>query len=194
MDTCQTIQQLSQEQWRATVKAATKVLSGEETDETVDLINQPVFNGIHSEQSVKDAYGIVCEVVLQALVQDRSNYRQVIMRTECRQLDMEQEKRFYQRLQVICDELDLVADKVVQHNKLLSSDIIPFSEIKDVEWRLDYNIRTSGACTAPAPIYLVKLKTEKNAKDLTFTCTLQQLQDFVGKLADAKRQVEKLVT
>eukprot|EP00516_Mucochytrium_quahogii_P013122 CAMPEP_0203805072 /NCGR_PEP_ID=MMETSP0100_2-20121128/13994_1 /ASSEMBLY_ACC=CAM_ASM_000210 /TAXON_ID=96639 /ORGANISM=" , Strain NY0313808BC1" /LENGTH=138 /DNA_ID=CAMNT_0050713475 /DNA_START=45 /DNA_END=461 /DNA_ORIENTATION=- len=138
MDTCQTIQQLSQEQWRATVKAATKVLSGEETDETVDLINQPVFNGIHSEQSVKDAYGIVCEVVLQALVQDRSNYRQVIMRTECRQLDMEQEKRFYQRL--------------------------------------------------------LKLKTEKNAKDLTFTCTLQQLQDFVGKLADAKRQVEKLVT
>uniref|UniRef100_A0A3Q3H2F9 COMM domain-containing protein 3 n=1 Tax=Labrus bergylta TaxID=56723 RepID=A0A3Q3H2F9_9LABR len=43
------------------------------------------------------------------------------------------------------------------------------------------------------PFYSISLNTENNGstEDINFTCTMEQLQDLVGKLKDAAKSVEK---
>ncbi|OXU28413.1 hypothetical protein TSAR_011333 [Trichomalopsis sarcophagae] len=66
--------------------------------------------------------------------------------------------------------------------------------IIDVDWRLDYCIKSSINSPAGVPIYNVSLSTIKhgNIENVKFTCTVQQLQDLVYKLKDAARHTEKL--
>ncbi|XP_016837723.1 COMM domain-containing protein 3 isoform X2 [Nasonia vitripennis] len=66
--------------------------------------------------------------------------------------------------------------------------------IIDVDWRLDYCIKSSINSPAGVPIYNVSLSTIKhgNIENVKFTCTVQQLQELVYKLKDAARHTEKL--
>ena len=67
--------------------------------------------------------------------------------------------------------------------------------IVDVDWRLDYYIKNNHLEKVNEPVYLVCLKTEvpesSEIKDVQFSCSLEQLQDFVGKLKDATKCLEK---
>ncbi|XP_041369030.1 COMM domain-containing protein 3-like [Gigantopelta aegis] len=68
--------------------------------------------------------------------------------------------------------------------------------IVDVDWRLDYYIKNNHLEKVNEPVYLVCLKTEvpesSEIKDIQFSCSLEQLQDFVGKLKDATKCLEKI--
>ncbi|KAG7317725.1 hypothetical protein KOW79_018760 [Hemibagrus wyckioides] len=80
--------------------------------------------------------------------------------------------------------------------KLLSSiDRCP-PHITDVSWRLDYCIKNSHVHKVNQPSYLISFNTEngKNngaSSELNFNCTLEQLQDLVGKMKDAAKSVER---
>jgi|TARA_B110000208_G_scaffold59501_1_gene77678 hypothetical protein len=69
-------------------------------------------------------------------------------------------------------------------------------QIVDSTWRLDYQLATSSTGRARVPVYLVKLSTlEKDGtpSEIEFTCTLHQLQDFLGKTKDACKQLERIL-
>lgn len=79
-----------------------------------------------------------------------------------------------------------------------------FPHIVDVDWRLDYFIRSSNMEKVNTPVYLLSLKTKttrelstessengRNNENINFTCTQEQLQDLLFKLKDAVKQVER---
>ncbi|KAJ7375769.1 COMM domain containing 3 [Desmophyllum pertusum] len=51
-----------------------------------------------------------------------------------------------------------------------------FPHVVDVDWRLDYYIKEVG---------------KAQGKDVQFSCSMEQLQDLVGKLKDACKSIEK---
>ncbi|XP_033841753.1 COMM domain-containing protein 3 [Periophthalmus magnuspinnatus] len=67
-------------------------------------------------------------------------------------------------------------------------------EINDVSWRLQYQIKSAQVDKVDEPFYLITLNTEKEAEsseDVNFSCTVEQLQDLVGKLKDAAKSLER---
>ncbi|NXA31917.1 COMD3 protein, partial [Eudromia elegans] len=67
--------------------------------------------------------------------------------------------------------------------------------ITDVSWRLEYQIKTNQLHKTYQPSYLVSLNVEKSDSeshpDVCFSCTMEQLQDLVGKLKDAAKSLER---
>ncbi|NXJ63035.1 COMD3 protein, partial [Rostratula benghalensis] len=67
--------------------------------------------------------------------------------------------------------------------------------ITDVSWRLDYQIKSNQLHKTYQPSYLVTLNVENSDSgshpDVSFTCTMEQLQDLVGKLKDAAKSLER---
>ncbi|KAM8730856.1 COMM domain-containing protein 3 [Acanthopagrus schlegelii] len=65
--------------------------------------------------------------------------------------------------------------------------------VNDVSWRLQYHMKNSQVDKVNEPVYLISLDTENegSSEDVNFTCTMEQLQDLVGKLKDAAKSVEK---
>ncbi|XP_072184230.1 uncharacterized protein [Excalfactoria chinensis] len=67
--------------------------------------------------------------------------------------------------------------------------------VTDVSWRLAYRIQTHELHRAYQPTYLLTLSTENSGvgsqTDLNFSCTMEQLQDLVGKLKDAAKSLER---
>jgi len=92
---------------------------------------------------------------------------------------------------------------VFQRNKeslrINISSITSFGRAKiiDVDWRLDYNIKSSQGEKVNQMSYLVNIHTQEPSdseiKIISFNCSLEQLQDLVGKLKDAVRCVEKQI-
>ncbi|KAM9023147.1 uncharacterized protein PRD47_002063 [Ara ararauna] len=68
--------------------------------------------------------------------------------------------------------------------------------ITDVSWRLEYQIKNNQLHKTYQPSYLVTLNVEENSDsgshpDVSFSCTMEQLQDLVGKLKDAAKSLER---
>ncbi|XP_051910863.1 polycomb complex protein BMI-1-A [Hippocampus zosterae] len=67
------------------------------------------------------------------------------------------------------------------------------AHITDVSWRLQYHVKNGVVDKVNEPFYLLSLNTQNKGspEDITFTCTMEQLQDMVGKLKDAAKSAEK---
>lgn len=65
-----------------------------------------------------------------------------------------------------------------------------------MEWRLDYGVRslTEGRVNAPRFLVTFKVRDTDTIRDIQFSCSLQEMQELVGKLRDANKQVERLMT
>ncbi|KAK9396233.1 COMM domain-containing protein 3 [Crotalus adamanteus] len=67
--------------------------------------------------------------------------------------------------------------------------------ITDICWRLEYQIKTNQLHKNYCPAYLMTLKVENNDsrshQDINFSCSMEQLQDLVGKLKDAAKSLER---
>ncbi|KAM9308121.1 COMM domain-containing protein 3 [Gastrophryne carolinensis] len=67
--------------------------------------------------------------------------------------------------------------------------------VSDVSWRLAYEIKTNQLYQTHRPSYLVNFSLEScdpsQAQDVTFNCSMEQLQDLVGKLKDAAKSLER---
>ncbi|XP_062983616.1 COMM domain-containing protein 3 [Elgaria multicarinata webbii] len=67
--------------------------------------------------------------------------------------------------------------------------------ITDVCWRLEYQIKTNQLHKNYCPAYLMTLNVENNDSrpqpDINFSCSMEQLQDLVGKLKDAAKSLER---
>ncbi|NXL70478.1 COMD3 protein, partial [Leptocoma aspasia] len=86
-----------------------------------------------------------------------------------------------------------------QHRELVT--VVSFSigrsplHITDVSWRLEYQIKNNQLHKTYQPSYLVTLNVENSDSgshpDVSFSCTMEQLQDLVGKLKDAAKSLER---
>ncbi|NXH22653.1 COMD3 protein, partial [Bucco capensis] len=67
--------------------------------------------------------------------------------------------------------------------------------ITDVSWRLQYQIKSNQLHKTYQPSYLVTFNVENGNSgshpDVSFSCTMEQLQDLVGKLKDAAKSLER---
>ncbi|XP_015462734.2 COMM domain-containing protein 3 isoform X1 [Astyanax mexicanus] len=80
-------------------------------------------------------------------------------------------------------------------NLLSSIDRCP-PHITDASWRLEYCIKNGHVHKVNQPSYLISFDVENGEREGTssevnFSCTLEQLQDLVGKLKDAAKSVER---
>jgi len=88
---------------------------------------------------------------------------------------------------------------------ILSTTSFHYPHITNIDWRLDYFIKSNAMEKVNTPIYMISLET-KEAQQLgmnsdssetgkmEFTCTLEQLQDLHIRLKDAAKQVERSAT
>uniref|UniRef100_A0A671MN97 COMM domain-containing protein 3 n=1 Tax=Sinocyclocheilus anshuiensis TaxID=1608454 RepID=A0A671MN97_9TELE len=74
----------------------------------------------------------------------------------------------------------------------LSIDTCP-PHVTDAEWRLEYCIKNSHVHKVNQPSYLISLNTERAgaSSEINFSCTMEQLQDLVGKMKDAAKSLER---
>ncbi|KAM3860417.1 COMM domain-containing protein 3 [Diretmus argenteus] len=65
--------------------------------------------------------------------------------------------------------------------------------INDASWRLEYNMKNGHVHKVNEPFYQISLSAEKDgsSEDINFSCTMEQLQDLVGKMKDAAKSLEK---
>ncbi|RLU16584.1 hypothetical protein DMN91_010652 [Ooceraea biroi] len=80
----------------------------------------------------------------------------------------------------------------IQTQLELTGDNVP--HIVDIDWRLHHCVKVSTCRSVSMPIYNIRLSLKKSSeiKYITFTCTIQQLQELVYKLKDIVRHVEKM--
>uniref|UniRef100_K3W8L5 COMM domain-containing protein 3 n=1 Tax=Globisporangium ultimum (strain ATCC 200006 / CBS 805.95 / DAOM BR144) TaxID=431595 RepID=K3W8L5_GLOUD len=72
-----------------------------------------------------------------------------------------------------------------------------FAHVVDVNWRLDYVLRSSTAGSIHEPLYFVQIKLQTPAgkiEDLEFTCSVEELRDLVYRIQEAVNEVEKLAS
>nr|XP_028709063.1 COMM domain-containing protein 3 isoform X1 [Macaca mulatta] len=88
----------------------------------------------------------------------------------------------------------------LQNNKnsleiLLGSIGRSLPHITDVSWRLEYQIKTNQLHKMHRPAYLVTLSIQNTDSpsypEISFSCSMEQLQDLVGKLKDASKSLER---
>ncbi|XP_026579085.1 COMM domain-containing protein 3-like isoform X1 [Pseudonaja textilis] len=67
--------------------------------------------------------------------------------------------------------------------------------VTDVCWRLEYQIKINQLHKNYCPAYLMTLRVEnidsRSHEDINFSCSMEQLQDLVGKLKDAAKSLER---
>merc|ERR1712130_348507 len=59
---------------------------------------------------------------------------------------------------------------------LLSKKTFGFPSLVDIDWRLDYVVKSSQVEKTNEPVYTLKLKTDQG-ESVTISCTTEQLQD-----------------
>ncbi|XP_076750603.1 COMM domain-containing protein 3 [Xylocopa sonorina] len=66
--------------------------------------------------------------------------------------------------------------------------------IVDIDWHLDYCVKLDTCNSLGVPLYHVRFSTKEyeTTSHVTFSCTIQQLQELVFKLKDAIRYSERL--
>uniref|UniRef100_A0A8C1U423 COMM domain-containing protein 3 n=1 Tax=Cyprinus carpio TaxID=7962 RepID=A0A8C1U423_CYPCA len=95
------------------------------------------------------------------------------------------------------ERVDTFYNSFQKHKKnleslLSSTDTCP-PHITDAEWRLEYCIKNSHVHKVNQPSYLISLNTERAgaSSEINFSCTMDQLQDLVGKMKDAAKSLER---
>ena len=87
-------------------------------------------------------------------------------------------------------------ERVEEIRLVLAGTTFHFPHIVDVDWRLDYHVKSTQLSKVNKPVWLINLKTFPNdstsLQDVNFTCNLQDIQDLLIRLKDAIKQVERI--
>ncbi|XP_014676378.1 PREDICTED: COMM domain-containing protein 3-like [Priapulus caudatus] len=135
--------------------------------------------------AVKRAYGSLLCLMLEAAKHDADESNIVAILEDCR---------------FSPDRLSSVTKSFLEHKAQIRTHLGGIGlyppHIVDVDWRLDYCIKDSNRDKVNEPVYLIDLKTQRSGEtelhDIQFSCTMEQLQDLVGKLKDATKSLEKI--
>lgn len=68
--------------------------------------------------------------------------------------------------------------------------------IVDLDWRLDYHIRSSASGMAHQPVFIVSAKlkdAQGRVRTQQFTCNTVQMEELLARVQDAAKQVDRVV-
>ncbi|KAI9991009.1 hypothetical protein PInf_018627 [Phytophthora infestans] len=84
--------------------------------------------------------------------------------------------------------------------RVLENTSFDFAHVVDVNWRLDYVLRSSSAGNVHEPLYFVQLKLQSprssgsGLQTVAFSCSVEELRSLVYRIQEAANEVEKLAT
>jgi hypothetical protein len=83
-------------------------------------------------------------------------------------------------------------DTLIQH--MLATGIA-LPEIVDIDWRLDYNVRSKQGGRENKALYFVSLKVKDRGlvRSIDLVANQEELQDMFNKVRDAVKQVERVL-
>lgn len=69
-------------------------------------------------------------------------------------------------------------------------------QIVDIDWRLDYNLRSKLGGREAKPLYFVSLKVKDRGitRNVDMVANQEELQDLFNKVRDAVKQIERLLS
>jgi len=69
-------------------------------------------------------------------------------------------------------------------------------QLVDVDWRLDYHVRSKLGGKENKPIYFLVLKVREHGliRDIQMVASLEDIQDLAGKVKEALKQVDRVLT
>lgn len=73
---------------------------------------------------------------------------------------------------------------------------VGLDRIVDLDWRLDYHIRSSASGMAHQPVFIVSAKLEDasgRVRTRQFTCNTVQMEELLARVQDAAKQVDRAV-
>lgn len=155
-----------------------------EPTERNSLENDPMFEKV-DKAVLKEVYASIVSTIIEAAKQDVEPASLSSLLEDCK----------------FTSERINVFNTVFQERKSLIQILLGNvgtspPHIVDVDWRLDYYIKNNHLEKVNEAVYLISLKTEVPGKsdlqEVQFSCSLEQLQDLVGKLKDATKCLEKV--
>ncbi|KAK6299569.1 COMM domain-containing protein 3 [Coregonus clupeaformis] len=148
------------------------------------VLDQPEFKRL-DQKLLKHCHTAVTTCILEGVKQnaDKSSISACL---EDVSFDAERTEVFYTTYQKYKSDLET----------LLSSLGRCPPHVNDVSWRLEYCIKNGHVHKVNEPSYLISLNVENannggSSEDVHFSCTMEQLQDLVGKMKDAAKSLEK---
>lgn len=148
------------------------------------VAENPAFKDLE-KAILKSAYSGLVTIVLEAAKHDTTEQNLSTLLEECK-FTPERIKEFTKIFMAQKSYIQLLLGKVGSS----------FPHIVDVDWRLDYYMKNNHMEKVNSAVYLISLKTEvsgeADTRDVQFSCSLEQLQDLVGKLKDATKCLEKI--
>jgi len=96
-----------------------------------------------------------------------------------------------QRIEMLCNTY-INNKQDIQTQLELTGNSLP--HVVDLDWRLYHCVKISICRSTNIPICNIQMTARKcnQVKHVTFTCTIQQLQELVYKLKDIVRHIEKM--
>ncbi|KAL3671044.1 hypothetical protein V7S43_004227 [Phytophthora oleae] len=95
--------------------------------------------------------------------------------------------------------ISVLASVVPSVERVLANTSFDFAHVVDVNWRLDYVLRSSSSGSIREPLYFVQLKlqspsaSDSELQTVAFSCSVEELRSLVYRIQEAANEVEKLV-
>ncbi|KAM4029575.1 COMM domain-containing protein 3 [Anomaloglossus baeobatrachus] len=173
--------QFSVKAFSALLRAAFQSLSPDQAAHPA--VDDTVFQHIPPSH-IKDCQAAATTFILEAV---RNSIDRAALSTfleDCK-FDKERTEHFWTEYQKHRESLEILLENIGRGPP----------HVSDVSWRLAYEIKTNQLYKTYRPSYLMKLNLESpdtsQAKDISFNCSMEQLQDLVGKLKDAAKGLER---
>jgi len=90
----------------------------------------------------------------------------------------------------------VLAAKKAAIQKVLKLVGFKFPQVIGLDWRLDYQLRSSTVGKMGSHVYFLKMKTLNKdgvPEMFEFTCNVEQLKDLLSKVQDAKKQLDRVM-
>ncbi|KAM8967150.1 COMM domain-containing protein 3 [Pelodytes ibericus] len=133
---------------------------------------------------VKHCHVAATTCILEAVRHDVDRAALSTFLEDCK-FDKERSEQFWAEYQKHKGSLEILLESIGRSSP----------HIADVSWRLEYQIKANQLYRSYRPGYLVKFNVESSdpshKEDVCFNCSMEQLQDLVGKLKDAAKSLER---
>lgn len=170
-----------------TFKKLVKIAMEQIVNADGEKLNLLKIGGLNEEQAIvaKGAYAAITSFLLEAAKVD-------LMETSFAS-QLQETGLSNERIKLL---VDVYNAKKIDIQKILGNIGFKFSKVVGIDWRLDYQLRSSTVGKLNSDIYFLKLKTLTATgveKDFEFTCNFEQLKDLLAKIQDAKKQLDRVI-
>ncbi|XP_017892270.1 COMM domain-containing protein 3-like isoform X2 [Ceratina calcarata] len=182
------------------------------SDGLSDILNKSIFNDDHFQQILESVVSYVCENPVEKFVGSSkisdakpiltkkvfTDVACLLIEAARHNLDEESLNNVLNSIHTDEKRIKKLCEIYVQNKTAIQSQLELIGNnpphIIDVDWHLDHCVKLNTCNSLGVPLYHVRFTTKKHETidDVTFSCTIQQLQELVFKLKDAVRYSERL--